>query len=148
MEQTLQALGGILLKAIPTVILLVFLHFYLKFMLFKPLDKMLEERRELTEGAQKAARKSLEAAEKKAREFEARLRDARTQIYKEQEETRRKWLEEQASQIAAARTRMEAMVKDAKNAIAAEAASARASLTETSSVLADRIAAKVLRSAA
>ena len=36
MEQTLQALAGILLKAIPTIFLLLFLYFYLKLMLFGP----------------------------------------------------------------------------------------------------------------
>ena len=66
MEQTLQALGGILLKAIPTVILLLILHAYLRAVLFTPLEKMLRQRGELTEGARKAADQSLAAAEAKA----------------------------------------------------------------------------------
>src|SRR5215475_4677341 len=98
MEQTIQALGGILLKAIPTVVILIFLHFYLKFMLFKPLAKVLKERDALTAGARKAAEQSLAAAERKAQEYEAKFRDARAEVYKQQEETRKVWLQDQAAQ--------------------------------------------------
>ena len=144
MEQTLQALGGILLKAIPTVCLLLLLHFYLKGMLFGPLEKVLKQRDELTEGARKAARQELAAAERKAQEYEARLREARAEVYRQQEETRRRWLEDQAAQIAEARERNAGAVRQAKQEIAAEAEAARQSLIETSGALADQIAAAVL----
>jgi F-type H+-transporting ATPase subunit b len=144
MDQTLQALGGILLKAIPTAVLLLVLLFYFKAMLFGPLDRILEQRRELTEGARQAAERSLATADQKSREFEAKLREARAQIYKEQEEIRRKWLEDQSAQVAQARAKMEASVKDANQSLAAEAAAARASLVSDSAALADQIATAVL----
>src|SRR5579863_10050257 len=103
MEQTLEALSGILLKAIPTAFIFLLLYFYFKAMLFGPLDKVLKQRQELTEGARKAAENSLAAAERKTQEYEAKFRDARAAVYKDQEETRRQWLEEQASQVAKAR---------------------------------------------
>jgi F-type H+-transporting ATPase subunit b len=148
MEQTIQALGGILLNAIPTVVLLVILHFYLKAMLFRPLEKTLKQRQELTEGARKSAESSRETARRKADEYEIKLRDARAAVYKEQEETRKRWLEDQAAQVAQARARNEASVKDAKHALASDAAAARQTLMETSSALADRIATSVLGRAA
>src|SRR5260370_19478646 len=107
MEQTFQALGGILLKAIPTIVILLFLHFYLKLMLFKPLQKVLNQRDELTAGARKAAEQSLAAAERKAQEYEAKFRDARAEVYKQQEETRKRWMEDQSAQIAETRARTE-----------------------------------------
>ena len=55
MEQTLHALAGILLKSIPTVVLLLFLYFYLKVMLFGPLNRLLKQREELTAGTRHAA---------------------------------------------------------------------------------------------
>src|SRR5436305_13675470 len=130
MEQTLQALSGILVKSIPTIFLLFFLYWYLKLMLFRPLDRMLRERRDMTAGAKQAAENSLANADRKAAEFEAKLREVRFQVYKEQEETRRQWLEDQAAQIAQARERMEASVKEAKSAIAGETAAARNGLVE------------------
>jgi|SRR5580704_6211850 F-type H+-transporting ATPase subunit b len=144
MQETLNALGGILLKAIPTVILLIVLHFYLKAMLFGPLDRVLQKRRELTEGARKIAEDSLAAATRKADEYEAKLRDARAAVYKQQEEIRKGWLEEQAKQTAEARTRSESTARAAREAIAVDAAAARKSLQETSAAVADQIVATVL----
>jgi F-type H+-transporting ATPase subunit b len=144
MEQTLQALGGILLKSTITVILLIILHFYLKAVLFRPLDRVMEQRRELTEGARKMAEESLAAAGRKADEYEAKLRDARAAVYKQQEEIRKGWLDEQAKQVAEARTRNETAVKAARDGIAQDAAAARKSLQDTSAAVADQIVAMVL----
>ena len=144
MEQTLQALGVILLKAIPTICLLLLLHFYFKAVLFAPLEKVLKQREELTEGARKAAEQSLSAADRKQQEYEARFRDARSEVYRAQEETRRLWLSDQAAQIADARRRSEETVSAAREQIGTEAAAARESLTETSAGLADEIATTIL----
>jgi F-type H+-transporting ATPase subunit b len=144
MEQTLQALGGILQKTIPTVIALLFLHFFFRAVLFGPLRKVLKQREELTAGARKAAEASLAAADRKAEDYETRLREARAEVYREQEETRRGWLAEQTEQIAAARASAEATVKQAKFEIASEAAAARRNLFETSSAMADQISTTVL----
>jgi F-type H+-transporting ATPase subunit b len=144
MEQTLQALGGILIKAIPTAIFLLFLHFFFRSMLFGPLRKVLKQREELTAGARRAAEASHAEADRKTAEYEARFRDARAEVYREQEEIRRRWLAEQALQVAEARSGAEAAVKRAKSEIASEAAGARQNLLETSAALADQIATAVL----
>jgi F-type H+-transporting ATPase subunit b len=144
MEQTLQALVEILKKAIPTALFLVFLHFFFRIMLFGPLRKVLKQREELTAGARRAAEASLAEADRKAAEYEAQFRDARAEVYKEQEETRRSWLADQATQVAQARTAAEATVATAKVDLAGEAAAARQNLGETSATLADQIATAVL----
>jgi len=144
MQETLQALGGILLKAIPTIILLIILHFYLKAVLFGPLDRVMQKRRELTEGARKTAEDSLAAATRKADEYEAKLREARAAVYKQQEEIRKRRLDEQAQQVAEARIRSESTVKSAREAIAQDVAAARKSLQDTSTVVADQIVVTVL----
>ena len=144
MEQTLQSLGGILLKSIPTIVFLIILHFYLKAMLFGPLNRILKQRRVLTEGARKVAEESLAAAKRKADEYDVKLREARGVVYKEQEEMRKRWLEEQGNEVAQARMRMEASVKTAREALAADAAAAQSSLKDASSALADQIAETVL----
>jgi F-type H+-transporting ATPase subunit b len=144
MQETLHALGEILQKASITVVLLILLHFYLKAVLFKPLDRVMEERRKLTEGARETAEASLAAATRKADEYEAKLRDARAAVYKQQEEIRKRWLDEQAQQVAEARSRSEVTVKAAREAIAQDAAAARKSLQDTSAAVADQIVATVL----
>lgn len=144
MQETLNALGGILQKASITVVLLIILHFYLKAVLFGPLDRVMQKRRELTEGARKTAEESLAAATRKADEYEAKLREARAAVYKQQEEIRKGWLDQQAQQVAEARARSEATVKAARETIAQDVAAARKSLQDSSAAVADQIVATVL----
>jgi F-type H+-transporting ATPase subunit b len=144
MEQTLRALSEILQKASVTIVLLIVLYWYLKAMLYGPLEKMLKQRGELTDGTRKAAADSLAAADRKTSDYEAKLRDARTELYKGQEELRRQWLDEQASHMAGARERSSEQVQRAKQQITAEAAAARQSLEASVGVLADQIASAVL----
>ena len=144
MEQTLHALQGILLKSIPTICLLVFLYFYLKLMLFGPLQQVLKKRDALTIGTRQAADQSLKEAEHKVQEYEARLREARAEVYREQEDLRQGWLADQAGQIAQAREASAAKLAQAREQMAADTAAARESLADSSSALADQIAAAVL----
>src|SRR5437763_12337645 len=120
MEQTLQQLGGILLRAIPTFVIVVLLHFYLKFIFFKPLKQVLRQRYEATEGARKSAEASLARASDKAAEYEAAIRQARSDSYKELEQLRRQLQDERAAGVKEARTRAEASVAQAKAALAVE----------------------------
>ena len=144
MEQTFQALEIILLKAIPTAVLLLLLLFYFKAMLFGPLAKILKQREELTLGARKAAQQSLAKAEEKATEYETKLRDAKGEVYRSQEETRKQWLAEQAAQLEQTKAKAEATMKAAGEGIAQEVTVARQGLAETSAAIADQIATTVL----
>jgi len=139
MEQTIQALGGILLKSIPTAVILILLCVYFRSMLFGPLDRVLKQRQDLTEGARKTAEQSLAAAERKTQEYEVKFREARSAVYKDQEETRRRWLEDQSAQVNQARSEAERRVKAAREAIATEMAAARQSLLSASEQLADQV---------
>src|SRR5688572_8126088 len=106
MEQTLNAVAQILLQAVPTFVLVLLLHQYLRAVFFKPMGRVLAERDEATEGARRKAAESLARAESKAAGYEESLRAARNELYREQEEVRRKWLDEQAAQIRDARARV------------------------------------------
>ena|SRR5579884_1458998 len=139
MEAILQALGRILLTAIPTIVLLIFVHIYLKYVFFRPLAEVLRKRRELTEGAREAAQRNLNLAAEKAAMYEIALKDARAGIYKEQEETRRKWLDHHSSRIEAARHRTQALVHEAGQKLEQEIASAKAELASSSQTLAEQI---------
>jgi F-type H+-transporting ATPase subunit b len=133
-----------MLKAIPTICLLLILHWYFKAMLFGPLDKVLKQRDELTEGARKAAEQSLAAAERKQQEYEKKFNEARAELYRAQEETRRKWLEDQAAQVDAARQRSAQILHEAKQQIEGEAATARETLAAATGARADEIANSIL----
>lgn len=145
MESTLRALGQILLHALPTFFLVLLLHQYLKAVFFKPLARVLAEREEATEGARRKAHEALARAEQKAAAYEESLRAARNEIYREQEEVRRTWQDEQTAQVADARARTEAMVKDARAQLAREAQTARGALEGNVRMLADRITETMLQ---
>ena len=145
MEETLRQLGRILLQAIPTFLLIILLHFYLKFIFFSPLKKVLRLRYEATEGARKLAEASLAKASEKAAEYEAALRAARSETYKELEQLRRQLQDERAAGVRDARARAEAAAAQAKAALGAEVAALKQNLDAESEVLADRIANKILR---
>ena len=145
MEKTLQAVGQILLQALPTFLLILLLHQYLRAVFFKPLARILADRSEATEGARRKAAESLARAEAKAAAYEESLRGARNEVYHEQEEVRRKWRDAQAVQIRDARARLDTMVKEARAQLASEANAAKATLEGNSRMLADQIARTILR---
>jgi F-type H+-transporting ATPase subunit b len=144
MEATLQALGGILLRAVPTFLLVLFLHFYLKKVFFQPLEKVLAERDAATTGARKRAEESLARADKLASEHEDAIRKARAEIYREQEEVRRQWRNEQAEAVKAAKKSAGEQVAAGKADLAGELEAARRSLQAESEALASQIALRIL----
>jgi F-type H+-transporting ATPase subunit b len=145
MDAMLQALGGILLKAVPTFLLVVLLHFYLKGNLFKPLQKVLRERYEATEGARKLAGESLERAAAKTAEYQTAMRAARAEIYQAQEQAYKRLQEAELAEVTAARQRAEEAVQQAKAQLAGDVAAAKAGLARDSERLADQIAESILR---
>src|ERR1044071_8128227 len=108
MDVILHQLGQLLLKAVPTFLLVILLQFYLKRVFFRPLEKVLHQRYEATEGARKAADESLARAAAKTAEYEAALRAARTEVYQSQEQLHKQLQEREAAQIAEARARADA----------------------------------------
>jgi F-type H+-transporting ATPase subunit b len=145
MEETLRALGGLILQAVPTFIIVWVLYAYLRYVYFRPMQRVLDERYKATEGARLLAQESLEKASQKAAEYDAAIRAARAGIYREQEASRQQMRQEQAQAAAEARQRAAAMVKEASGQIEAELAAARATLQGEAGALADRIANQVLR---
>ena len=123
----LHALGGILLRAVPTFLLVILLHFYLKIVFFKPLEKVLHQRYEATEGARKLAEQSLEQAAAKTASYEAQLRAAKAEMYQAQEQLHKQLQEREAAAVAEARARADAAIKLAKQQLAADVEAAKTS---------------------
>src|ERR1700757_5198101 len=144
MDAILHDLGPLLLRGIPTIIILLILHAYLKAMFFKPLHAVLEKRRAATEGAREAAHNSLKQSEEKALEFETKLQAARAEIYKEQENTRKQWLAEQARHAEEARQRSHAHLQTVRQQLNDDIEAAKKQLSGYSETLAERIASTLL----
>ena len=145
MDVILHQLAELLLKAIPTFLLVVLLHFYLKFVFFKPLEKVLHRRYEATEGARKAAEQSFERAAAKTAQYEAAIRAASSEIYQAQAQIHKQLQEHEASELAAPRKQTEAAIQQARADLANDVEAAKAGLARESDALADQIAATLLR---
>ena len=114
MEETLRALGEILLKAVPTFVLVLLLYAYLSRIFFRPLEEVLQKRYAATEGARKRADESLAKAAAKTAEYEAAIRAARGEVYNELGQLRRQLQADRATAIEQARRETEAQINAAK----------------------------------
>ena len=89
MNQILNQLGELLLNSIPTIIFLVITVAAYKFLVYKPLLRVLDQRYRLTEGAFERAKTDIAAAEMRTQEYEQRIREARIAIFKQRLRNRR-----------------------------------------------------------
>ena len=144
MDATLLALGGILLKAVPTFLLVLLLNFYLKAVFFKPLEKVLRERYEATEGARKLAAESIARAAARTAEFEAAMRAARAEVYQAQEQIHQQLEERRAAELADARRGSDAAVRQSKARIDADVEDDKRALAGVAEALASQIADAIL----
>src|SRR6266550_399162 len=110
MDKTLQQLGELLLGAVPTVILLALLYALYTAIVHKPLRRVLEERRSRTEGAVEKSRADIAAAEARTAEYEQKLREARTSVFRAQEARRQAALQARANAVNEARSTAQAQV--------------------------------------
>jgi F-type H+-transporting ATPase subunit b len=148
MDPTLKALTELLLRAVPTIFFLVLLTVYLKYVFFRPLERILEKRHQQTEGLRKLAEKTLAAADHKSSEFERLLAAAKTELYREQEAQRQRWLAEQRRTLAEARRQAEVRIEEARRELAVESERATTEMAAQARDLARQMIATVLRRAA
>lgn len=144
MESTLHDLGQLLLKAVPTIFLLLVVHLYLKYVFFRPMANVLAQRRAATEGQRESAEALRAKADEQAKSIEAQLHQAREAIYQEQEEARRQWTTEQGAQLDDARQKSRELIHQAKQQLDTEAAAAKTKLGTYADTLADQITKTLL----
>lgn len=141
-------LGELFLGAVPTVLLILIFYFILKSLFFKPLLAVMAEREARSIGSQKAAEAAERAASEKVKQYRDALKQARAEVYAEQEAARKKLLDERANLLKEARIQSSADVARAKERVAGELAAARRDVEAGIAQLAAEIASRVLESPA
>ena len=147
MDETLRQIGELLLGAVPTVILFGLLYLAYRVLLHKPLEAVLEERHQRTQGAIEKAQGDIASADARAAEYEQRLRDARVAIYQAQESRRRKFQEAAAAALAEARSKADTLVRQTRTDLEKDVTAARASLESESEKLAAAVIESILKPA-
>ena len=148
MDAILRQIGELLVNSIPTIISVLILWTAYTFLVHNKLRQVLEQRHALTEGAIERAQQEIAIAEKRTAEYEQRVREARSQIYKTQQANRQRVMDERNAALADARKNAGEMVKKARTALEKDTVAAKASLEQHANVLADQVIATVLRPAA
>jgi F-type H+-transporting ATPase subunit b len=144
MDQTLQQLGELLLGSVPTVILLAVLYALYTAVVHKPLQRVLAERRDKTEGAVDKSRADIAAAEARTSEYEQKLREARAAVFRAQEARRQAVLQARTNALNEARRKAQAQVQAAKRDIENDRAEAEKALPTAAGALAQEIVRRVL----
>jgi len=148
MQALIQQVGELLLGSIPTLILFILLVVAYQILVQGPLSKTLAERRARTSGAVEEAQKAIAAAEAKAADYAARLRQARAEVFKVRESRLQQWAHERDEQLAAARRSTGDHVAEAKTVLQAEAAVARKTLLAGSGPLIEQVVRAVMPASA
>jgi len=147
MDPLLKQVGDLLLGAVPTATIFLLLYAIYSALVGNPLRKLLDERRQRTEGAVLKARADIAAAESKTQEYEQRMREARLAIFKAQEVRRQAAQKARAAAVAEARERAQQQIREARAAIDQDMAIARQSLKAESEALASEIIRTILKPA-
>ena len=145
MQEIVHQLGELFLQAVPTVLTVLAFYLILRSLFFRPLLQVMAERESRTVGARKAAEAAQAAAAEKVKQYQDALRQARAQVYAEQEAARKKLLDERAALLKAARARAADEVKAAKERVAKELAAARRDIEATIAQLSAEIARRLLQ---
>jgi len=145
MDTTLKQAGQLLLDSIPTVVMLLLIYAIYQNLLRKPLEKVLAQRRERTEGAVAKARADVASAESRTQEYEQKLREAKTAVFKAQEARRQLAQQARAQAMAEARQAAQQQIREARLAIDQDIAAAKAGLQAETQRLASDIIRTILK---
>jgi F-type H+-transporting ATPase subunit b len=148
MQEVIQQLGTLLLGSVPTILLFIVLVLAYQFLVQGPLTATLKQRRARTEGAIEDAHKAIALAEARAAEYDAKLRQARAEVYKVREQRVKQRNAERDAALDAARKVAALKVSQAKAELEAETAHARQTLQATAGDLASQVVRAVLPLAA
>jgi len=148
MDAILRQIGELLISSIPTIIALLIVWTGYRYIVHGKLQQVLEQRHALTQGAVEQAQKEIAKAEARTAEYEQRLREARTEIYKAQQANRQQIMDKRGAALAEARKQAGEKVKEARASLAAAMDSSKASLRQQVDALADKVIESVLKPAA
>ena len=147
MNETLKQLGELLLGAIPTVIMLAVLYALYTSIVHKPLRRVLDERRNKTEGAVEKSKADIAAADARTSEYEQRVREARAAVFRAQEARRQAAMQARTNAVNESRSKAQVQVQAAKADIEKDRSAAEKGLHSEAAELAQEIVRRVLQPA-
>ena len=133
---------GTLVIHIAIIITMVFI---LNRVLFRPVNRILDERENRTRGRSKEAREIIQRVGDSVSRYEDSLRQARAEGYRLLEQQQAKALDERQNKIASVRKEVEEVIGQERGKIQAQADEARATLRDEARRMAASISSQILR---
>lgn len=141
LAENILAIDGSFLFVFISILLLVFI---LNATLFRPINKVLEDREKMSGGASHEARDLIKEYEKKVMLYEDGIRNARHEAYQYAESQRHEALAVRQDLIAEAKAEATAQIEAAKQEIANQAAAARVGLEKEAMAMAAKVSTSIL----
>ena len=129
---------------IPAIIIFLLLIFALDQLLFKPLQKVQAERESRTSGLISDARSKMNHQLGLFNEYQATIKNARMEAYRQQDQLRNIAIKKRAEVLAKARTTGEQLIRDSRASILSQVETAKRQLDMEAQELARGIASTVL----
>ena len=144
MDQILSQLGELVLGSVPTMFLFILLVAAYGYLVRRPLDQVLAERRARTSGAVEQARGAIAAAEAETSQYEDKLRSAKNEIFQARELKLKQWNAERDAALEQIRLEMQVKVRTAREEIELSSAAARTQIESISAELSAQVLKAVL----
>ena len=144
MDQILNQLGGLILGSIPTITFFLLLIVAYGYLVRRPLDRVLAERRARTTGAVEQAQGAISAAEAETAVFEDKLRAARREIFEARDAKLKQWALDREQALDRAKALTQEKVQVARRALEQSAGSAKQQIESRSAELSAQILKAVL----
>lgn len=126
------------------ILIILVMVFVLNATLFKPINRILEERERRTRGRSGEAHDILQRVEEKVTQYERTLREARAEGYRLTEQERAAAISERQARLSAIRDEISRSVAEEKEAVHAQVEEARATLEQEARRLAAEIGSQIL----
>ena len=126
------------------IALILIMVFVLNATLFKPINRILEERVRRTRGRSGEAQEILQRVEDKVAQYERALREARSEGYRLMEQERAVAVSERQAKLSAVRNEIDQSVAEQKEGIRGQVEDARATLEQEARRLAAEIGSQIL----
>jgi F-type H+-transporting ATPase subunit b len=126
------------------IALILVMVFVLNATLFKPINRILEERERRTRGQLNEARDTLQRVDERMSAYERSLREARAEGYRLMEQVRAEAMRERQEKLSGVREEIERSVGREKESVHAQVAEARATLDTDAARIAAEIGSHIL----
>jgi F-type H+-transporting ATPase subunit b len=126
------------------IIIILVMVYVLNATLFKPINRILEERERRTRGRSGEARGIIQQVEEKLTAYERSLREARSEGYRLMEQERAEAMRERQLKVEAIREEVSRLAEEEKSVIQAQTEEARVALTRDAGAIATEISSHIL----